>query len=109
MNKLSSLAKTGIAHKCFGNPIPQQAYDLIDAVEEAVPQFNPYMDVGDKLRALMGYIQNGSDVTIKLFQDDATNTFHVEAVSMGKVLWSEWDQCFLTVINKAYEKHAEKF
>lgn len=109
MNKLSNLAKIGIAHKCFGNPIPQQAYDLIDAVEEAVPQFNPHIDVGDKLRALMGYIQNGSDVTIKLFQDDATNTFHIEAVSMGKVLWSEWGQSFLTVINNAYEKHAEKF
>lgn len=109
MKELSNLARMGVAHKAFGNPIPQQAYDLIDLVEKAVPEFNPYIDIGDKIRELMGYVQNGSEVTIKLFQDDATHNYHIEAVSMGKVLWSEWDNCFITLINNAYEKHAEKF
>ena len=45
MNKLSNLARMGVAHKAFGNPIPQQAYDLIDLVEKAVPEFNPQLKV----------------------------------------------------------------
>lgn len=49
MNKLSSLARMGIAHKCFGNPIPQQAYDLIEAVEEAILDFNPQLKVNKEI------------------------------------------------------------
>lgn len=49
MNKLSSLAKMGIAYKCFGNPIPQQAYDLIEAVEEAILDFNPHLKVNKEI------------------------------------------------------------
>lgn len=45
MNKLSNLARMGVAHKAFGNPIPQQAYDLIDLVEKAIPEFNPQLKV----------------------------------------------------------------
>lgn len=30
-----------------------------------------------KLRKLMGYVENGSDTTVRLWQDDATRTFHV--------------------------------
>lgn len=45
MNRISDLARMGIAHKAFGNPIPQQAYDLIDLVEDAIVQFNPQMQV----------------------------------------------------------------
>lgn len=41
MNKISSLARMGIAHRCFGNPIPQAAYDLIEATEKCVEDFNP--------------------------------------------------------------------
>lgn len=41
MNKISSLARMGIAHRCFGNPIPQAAYDLIDATQKCVEEFNP--------------------------------------------------------------------
>lgn len=62
-----------------------------------------------KLRDLMGYVENGSDQTIKIFQDDATGTYHIKAESMGKELWSEWHDTFDGVIEQAYEKHAEKF
>lgn len=32
---LTSMGRAGIAHAAFGNPIPQAAYQLIDAVEQA--------------------------------------------------------------------------
>ncbi|KXS55078.1 MAG: Uncharacterized protein AWU57_581 [Marinobacter sp. T13-3] len=35
-SELSGLAKAGLAHEAFGNPIPQEAYKLIDATLEAV-------------------------------------------------------------------------
>lgn len=31
----------------------------------------------DKLKALAGHVQNGSDVVIKLFQDDATRSYWI--------------------------------
>ena len=36
MIKLSTIARMVIAHECFGNPIPREAYELIDAVEKAI-------------------------------------------------------------------------
>lgn len=45
MNKISSLARMGIAHRCFGNPIPMAAYDLIDATEKCVAEFNPKLKI----------------------------------------------------------------
>lgn len=41
MNKISSLARMGIAHRAFGNPIPPAAYYLIEATENCVADFNP--------------------------------------------------------------------
>jgi hypothetical protein len=34
-------------------------------------------DRWDKLVKLAGYVGNASDVTIKMFQDDATLTYHI--------------------------------
>lgn len=48
------------------------------------------------LRELMGYVQNGSDATVTLFQDDATSTYFVQA---GKL--SEFDDSFNGAIDKA--------
>lgn len=65
--------------------------------------------VFEKFRALIGYVQNGSDVVVSVFQDDATNSYHLVAKSMGKTIWSEHNDCFTKLINDAYDKHAEKF
>lgn len=61
MNKISSLARMGIAHRCFGNPIPQAAYDLIEATEKCVEEFNPASKIEkaapDLLEALQAVVR----------------------------------------------------
>lgn len=36
-------------------------------------------DAFDKLRGLAGYVEDGSETTVKIFQDDATRTWFVKA------------------------------
>ncbi len=67
------------------------------------------METLKKLRDLMGYVENGTDQTLSIFQDDATGTYHITAKFMNKEIWSEWHNTFEGVIEQAYEKHAEKF
>lgn len=40
LTQLSSLARMGIAHHAFGNPIPQPIYDVIRRTEMAMVEFN---------------------------------------------------------------------
>lgn len=53
----------------------------------------------NKIRVLMGYVEDGSDVVLKLYQDDATMTFHVQ-VGSGH---SAWGRTLSEAINNAYE------
>lgn len=62
-----------------------------------------------KIRALMGYVENGTEVCVTLFQDDSTKDYFIKAKSLGKELWSESDSNFERLIDHAYEKYAEKF
>lgn len=57
MNKISSLARMGIAHRCFGNPIPQAAYDLIEATEKCVEDFNPPNKLAEHAPELLEELQ----------------------------------------------------
>jgi hypothetical protein len=43
----------------------------------------------DGLQRLMGYVQNGSDTTVSMFQDDATHTYHVKIgrAPLGPTFW----------------------
>ena len=62
--------------------------------------------LASKLRDLMGYIQNSSEVTLKLYQDDATMTYHMKAISYsGNELWIEYSNSIESLINKAWDKH----
>lgn len=58
MNKISSLARMGIAHRCFGNPIPQAAYDLIEATEKCVEDFNPPNKLAEHAPELLEALQD---------------------------------------------------
>lgn len=40
----------------------------------------------DGIRNAIGFVENGSDTVLKIFQDDATRTFHAKAGS--KEIWS---------------------
>lgn len=59
MKKISALARMGIAHRCFGNPIPQEAYDLIEATEKCVEEFNPSPSVDFKGHSSLADMING--------------------------------------------------
>lgn len=39
---------------------------------------NRTIDPFEQLKELLGHWENGSDQTVRIFQDDATRTFHVE-------------------------------
>ena len=52
----------------------------------------------ESLRKLMGYVQNGSDETVSLFQDDATMDFMLRVGN--KTYWGNYLE---QVIDKAFE------
>ena len=52
----------------------------------------------ESLRKLMGYVQNGSDETVYLFQDDATMDFMLRVGN--KTYWGNYLE---QVIDKAFE------
>lgn len=49
-----------------------------------------------KLRKLMGYVQDGSHITVELYQDDATYTY---CITVGKVTY--YGDSFEQAINTA--------
>lgn len=56
------------------------------------------MTLSDKIRALCGYIEDGSGATVKIFQDDATRTWHIYVGSTHF-----YDTSFKAVIERAYD------
>ena len=59
----------------------------------------------DKLHDLLGYVQNGSQREIKIFQDDATNNFHIVILGSNREpIGREWGVSLEDVINKAWLK-----
>lgn len=63
----------------------------------------------DQLRDLMGYVQNGTDGIITLFQDDATLTYWVTHRTAGKKEhdWQEHAASLEQAIRNAYDKHGD--
>lgn len=83
MNKISSLARMGIAHRCFGNPIPQAAYDLIEATEKCVEEFNPpdklaehAPELLEALQALTQAIDYGTSMDVVQAQEVAQDVIN---------------------------------
>jgi hypothetical protein len=63
----------------------------------------------DNIRNLMGYVQNGSDTVLRIFQDDATMTYHIKAGNVSKTTWEEYDQSFEGVIEKAFKNYGDEY
>ena len=57
----------------------------------------------ESLRELMGYVQNGSEETVYLFQDDATKDFMLR---VGKKTY--WGRSLENVIAKAFEAEGSR-
>lgn len=58
------------------------------------PAINAYYN----LRNCLGYIENGTNDTVTIFQDDATRTFHVRVGNR-----SYWGNSLIDALNKAAE------
>ena len=75
----------------WGDPeVQEMAVELI-AARKATQTLN-------NLRELMGYVQNGSETKVSLFQDDATMDFMLR---VGKKTY--WGNYLEQVIDKAFE------
>lgn len=64
-----------------------------------------------KLGHLMGYVQNGTDGIISLFQDDATMGYNISRRKPSRdVSYYDWvasDKSLTGAINKAYDEHKD--
>ena len=64
----------------------------------------------EKLNALKGYVQNGTDVVVSFFEDEATNdVFIVGKDIFDKIIWSAHAKTLEEAINKAYEENKQDF
>ena len=90
-------------------PEYERVWKMIEArvdgnVEEDLVTLRRKAELFDMIRNLMGYVENSSDVTLKLSQDDATMNYIVTGGSSG---W-EWGYSFEESIRKAFEKFGDK-
>lgn len=62
-----------------------------------------------KLERLMGYVQNGTDGIISLFQDDVTKDYSISRHTSGKTrrCWAASGASLTGAINKAYDEHKD--
>lgn len=62
-----------------------------------------------KLECLMGYVQNGTDGIISLFQDDATMNYGISHRTPGKTHndWVMFGTSLANTIKVAYENHKD--
>jgi len=61
----------------------------------------------DKLRECMGYVQNSSEQTVMLFQDDATRDYFVQCV-VGKKSETYFGDTLFAAIDKAHLKEKQE-
>ncbi len=59
----------------------RQAFEIMELAvkrrDEKLAMLEPQMECLRLIRALMGYVENGSEQAVKLFQDDATKAYFV--------------------------------
>lgn len=62
-----------------------------------------------KLERLMGYVQNGTDGTINLFQDDATMSYGISRRTPGtnRRVWVVSGASLTAAVDKAYNEHKD--
>lgn len=62
-----------------------------------------------KLERLMGYVQNGTDGIVSLFQDDVTKDYNISRHTSGKTRrsWTVSGASLTGAVNKAYNEHKD--
>lgn len=96
-------------------PEYERVWNMIESrvdghVEEDINTLRRKAAAFDMLTELMGYVQNGTDGIISLFQDDATLSYWVSHRTAGKLNpdWQEHGRSFEQAIKTAFEKHGDQ-
>ena len=78
-------------------------------VEEDINTLRRKAVAFDMIIKLMGYVQNGTDRIISLFQDDATLSYWVSRRTVGRKEndWQEHGRSLEQAIRNAFEKHGD--
>ncbi len=100
--------------KEIANAQPVQEYDTayialgdIKEIAQELIEVRQLAEDMKRLRNLMGYVENGSEQTVVLFQDDATRDFFVKTGAYRKEN-SYWGHSLHKAIQKAFEAEGEK-
>lgn len=78
--------------------------DRVNNAPSRLAELKRKADLFDKLRDLMGYVQNGTDTSVTLFQDDATQWFTV-AIGRSHDRKGESAPGLEQAINKMHHKY----
>ena len=93
--------------KEIANATPVQDYDsaytTLGDIKELAKEPLSTRKTLESLRELMGYVQNGSDTTVSLFQDDATMDYMLR---VGKKTY--WGFSLENVIDRAFEAEGQR-
>ena len=96
--------------KEIANAQPVQEYDTayvtlgdVKEIAQELLSARKAVQTLNSLRKLMGYVQNGSDETVSLFQDDATMDYMLR---VGKKTY--WGLSLENVIEKAFEAEGSR-
>ena len=75
-----------------------------------IAQMQKKAELFDQLRSLMGYVQNGSDGIITLFQDDATMDYFIKHHALGRKEhdWMESAASLESAIQKAFKNYGDE-
>lgn len=93
-------------------PEYERVWKMIEArvdghVEEDHATLRRKAEMFDMIRNLMGYIENGTDTSVTLFQDDATRWFTV-AIGRSHERKGESAPSLEAAIRKMYDKYGDK-
>ena len=93
--------------KEIANATPVQDYDsaytTLGDIKELAQELLSTRKTLESLRELMGYVQNGSEETVYLFQDDATMDYMLR---VGEKTY--WGHSLENVIEKAFEAEGSR-
>lgn len=86
-------------YSCTTSVFMSMAYEVAEA-EPTIIQ---------KLHGLIGYVQNGTDTVIRIYQDDATKMYSIVAGYNSFTKWEVTAASLEAAIDKAYKEYGEKF
>jgi len=84
----------------------RQIVDLLKSTWDDQKRLREVSERFEGLRNLLGSVQNGSDTTVRIFQDDATRTFHI-VLGKAPQFRDYWGDSVDEALDKAIEGEKE--